>query len=75
MNTYNLTNWNYVSTHTAVFLLYGERNGAEDLLGVYSAYAVAAEVGKQFVLEGTYEKYNIEQWEVLEQPILDDHFY
>lgn len=52
-----------------VYLLYGVICGAEELLGIYSTYVVAAEVGRAFVSDDKYEKYNIEQWKVLSSPV------
>ena len=48
-----------------VYLLYGEKCGAEVLLGIYSTYAIAASVGRAFVDENEYERYSIETWEVI----------
>lgn len=48
-----------------VFLLYGEKCGAEELLGIYSTYAIAASVGRAFVDENSFENYNIEAWKVM----------
>ena len=48
-----------------VYLLYGEKYGAEELLGVYKTYAIAASVGRAFVDEDAFEKYNIETWKVM----------
>lgn len=49
-----------------VYLLYGEKCGAEELLGIYSHYALAAEVGEAFKLDGHFEDYNIETWSVVD---------
>lgn len=45
-----------------VYLLYGVKCGAEELLGVYATADLAGIVGATFTANGTYESVNVECW-------------
>ena len=47
-----------------VYLLYGEKCGAEELLGIYDKECLAGIVGAAFTTNGTYEHTKVECWQV-----------
>ena len=47
-----------------VYLLYGVKCGAEELLGIYATECLAGIVGAAFTVNGTYESVNVECWQV-----------
>lgn len=47
-----------------VYLLYGVKCGAEELLGIYTTECLAGIVGAAFTTNGTYESVNVECWQV-----------